>query len=209
MDGTENNASNRSFMKNAVSWDVALCGFIINRRFGGTCRLHLQGRRNNTSGEKCQMVTNRLNTVRRHWKHWLWPSRRGDVGCGNVKQWSVGWCPDLKDCTQWADTIVQVLPMVDHVAGTGVMLWRFLEGADETPMACWDKNQHLFSHGITSHKTTFFTATAVKTSNPTQFFYCCGCIHCCRSVFIKLLPSNGPSSDIMLQNLIELKVFFY
>jgi hypothetical protein len=31
-------------MKNAVFWDVAPCGFIINRRFGGTCRLHLQGR---------------------------------------------------------------------------------------------------------------------------------------------------------------------
>jgi hypothetical protein len=33
--------------KNAVFWDVAPRGFIINRRFGGTCRLHLQGRRNN------------------------------------------------------------------------------------------------------------------------------------------------------------------
>jgi hypothetical protein len=29
-------------MENAVSWDVAQCEFIINRRFGGTCRLHLQ-----------------------------------------------------------------------------------------------------------------------------------------------------------------------
>jgi hypothetical protein len=34
-------------MKNAVFLDVAPCGFIINRRFGGTCRLRLQGRRNN------------------------------------------------------------------------------------------------------------------------------------------------------------------
>jgi hypothetical protein len=40
-------------LKNAVIWDVAPCGFIINRRFGGTCRLHLQGRANNVSGEKC------------------------------------------------------------------------------------------------------------------------------------------------------------
>jgi hypothetical protein len=31
-------------MKNAVFWDVAPCGFIINQRFGGTYRLHLQGR---------------------------------------------------------------------------------------------------------------------------------------------------------------------
>jgi hypothetical protein len=32
-------------MKNAVSWDVAPCG--------GTCHLHLQGRRNDVSEEKC------------------------------------------------------------------------------------------------------------------------------------------------------------
>jgi hypothetical protein len=41
-----------SEMKNAVFWDEAPCGFIINRRFGGTCRLHPQGRRNNVSEEK-------------------------------------------------------------------------------------------------------------------------------------------------------------
>jgi hypothetical protein len=29
-------------MKNAVLLDVAPNGFIINRRFGGTCRFHLQ-----------------------------------------------------------------------------------------------------------------------------------------------------------------------
>jgi hypothetical protein len=32
-------------MKNAVFWDVALCRSCVNRRFGGTRRLHLQGRR--------------------------------------------------------------------------------------------------------------------------------------------------------------------
>jgi hypothetical protein len=47
-------------MKNAVFRDVAPCGFIINRSFGGMCRLHLQGRRNNASEEKCYTVTNRL-----------------------------------------------------------------------------------------------------------------------------------------------------
>jgi hypothetical protein len=26
---------------NAVFWDVASCGFVINRRFGGTCQLYL------------------------------------------------------------------------------------------------------------------------------------------------------------------------
>jgi hypothetical protein len=31
-------------MKNIVFWDVARCGSGVNRRFGGTYRLHLQGR---------------------------------------------------------------------------------------------------------------------------------------------------------------------
>jgi hypothetical protein len=30
-------------MKNAVFWDVALCIYFVNRRFGGMNRLHLQG----------------------------------------------------------------------------------------------------------------------------------------------------------------------
>jgi hypothetical protein len=33
-------------MKNAVFWDVAPCIYVVNRRFGGTYRLHLQGIRN-------------------------------------------------------------------------------------------------------------------------------------------------------------------
>jgi hypothetical protein len=32
-------------MKNAVFWDVAPCRFCVNRCFGGTYRLHLQGRK--------------------------------------------------------------------------------------------------------------------------------------------------------------------
>jgi hypothetical protein len=38
--------------KNAVFWDVAPCGFILNQSFGGMCRSHLHGRRNITSEEK-------------------------------------------------------------------------------------------------------------------------------------------------------------
>jgi hypothetical protein len=30
-------------MKNAVFWDVAQCRYCVNRSFGGTYRLHLQG----------------------------------------------------------------------------------------------------------------------------------------------------------------------
>jgi hypothetical protein len=32
-------------MKNAVFWDVPPCRSCVNRRFGGTYRLHLQGRK--------------------------------------------------------------------------------------------------------------------------------------------------------------------
>jgi hypothetical protein len=32
-------------MKNVVFWDVALCRSCVNGRFGGTYRLHLQGRK--------------------------------------------------------------------------------------------------------------------------------------------------------------------
>jgi hypothetical protein len=32
-------------LKNADFWDVAPCRSCVNRRFGGTCRLHLQGRK--------------------------------------------------------------------------------------------------------------------------------------------------------------------
>jgi hypothetical protein len=34
-------------MENVVFWDVASCRYCVNRCFGGTYRLHLQGRRKN------------------------------------------------------------------------------------------------------------------------------------------------------------------
>jgi hypothetical protein len=37
----------KDFMKNAVFWDVEPCRHCVNRRFGGTYRLHLKGRRKN------------------------------------------------------------------------------------------------------------------------------------------------------------------
>jgi hypothetical protein len=38
-------------MENAVFWDVPPCGYSDNRRFGGTCRLHLQGRKTREQGK--------------------------------------------------------------------------------------------------------------------------------------------------------------
>jgi hypothetical protein len=43
------------YKSNAVFWDVAQCRSCVNRRFGGTCRLHLQGRKirvRGTSGSR-------------------------------------------------------------------------------------------------------------------------------------------------------------
>jgi hypothetical protein len=40
-------------MNNTVFWDLSPCGLIISRRFGVTCRLHLQAKRNNAREEKC------------------------------------------------------------------------------------------------------------------------------------------------------------
>jgi hypothetical protein len=37
-------------MKNAVLWDVAPCRSCVNRSFGGTYRLHLQGRKTSERG---------------------------------------------------------------------------------------------------------------------------------------------------------------
>jgi hypothetical protein len=43
-------------MKNAVFWDVAPDTFVINRRFGGTCSLHLQGRKNPQAKKSVSML---------------------------------------------------------------------------------------------------------------------------------------------------------
>jgi hypothetical protein len=50
--GTSEIQTRNVTMKNAVFWDMSPCGIFINRRFGGTCRLHLQGRRN-MQARKC------------------------------------------------------------------------------------------------------------------------------------------------------------
>jgi hypothetical protein len=42
-------------LKNAVFWDVAPCRFSVNRRFGGTYRLHLQGTKIRERGTSVSM----------------------------------------------------------------------------------------------------------------------------------------------------------
>jgi hypothetical protein len=44
--------SGKNNLKKPIFWDVVPCEFITNQHFGGMCRLHLQGQRNNTSEEK-------------------------------------------------------------------------------------------------------------------------------------------------------------
>jgi hypothetical protein len=44
-------------LKNAVFWDVALCRSCVNRRFGGSYRLHLQCRNNPPTRNQLEQVT--------------------------------------------------------------------------------------------------------------------------------------------------------
>jgi hypothetical protein len=55
---------------------------IINRRSGGTCPLHVQGRRNNASEERCWTVTNRLTTVPS--RYFFYPVDGGDIFLRNI-----------------------------------------------------------------------------------------------------------------------------
>jgi hypothetical protein len=43
------------YLKSSIFWDVTPCSpFKVNRRFGGTCRLHLQGREISQAGEQLE-----------------------------------------------------------------------------------------------------------------------------------------------------------
>jgi hypothetical protein len=50
-------------MKNAVFWDVGSCRYFVNRRFGGTYRLHLQGRRNPRAINQRERVATRSSWI--------------------------------------------------------------------------------------------------------------------------------------------------
>jgi hypothetical protein len=52
-------------MKNTVFWDVAPCRYFVNRRFGETYRLHLQGIRNPRAIRSSETSVNKIST-RRH-----------------------------------------------------------------------------------------------------------------------------------------------
>jgi hypothetical protein len=74
-------------MKNAVFWDVAPCSPFVNRRFGGTYRLHLQGRKICERGtsmnrwlqtERQSKTTSYIRTGREgEWATWEINSERG------------------------------------------------------------------------------------------------------------------------------------
>jgi hypothetical protein len=54
-------------LKNAVVWDVAPCRSFVNRRFGGTYRLHLQGRiirERGTSVSRWLQTTLKMEAIR-------------------------------------------------------------------------------------------------------------------------------------------------
>jgi hypothetical protein len=101
-------------MRNVIFCDVAPCVFIINRRFGGTCRLHLQGRRNNASEEKCLKLTDcSSEALNENLGRKSWAVGRSNQRSVLEERWGEG-SQDLKDCSQWADTVAsqQVPPIV-------------------------------------------------------------------------------------------------
>jgi hypothetical protein len=50
------------FMKSSIIWDITQCKPLkLNRRFGGTCRIHLQGR-------KISHTRNQRETASRAWR---------------------------------------------------------------------------------------------------------------------------------------------
>jgi hypothetical protein len=53
-------------MKNAVFWDMPPCRYCVNRRFGGTYLLHLQGIRNPRTRNQSEQVAADLPISLRH-----------------------------------------------------------------------------------------------------------------------------------------------
>jgi hypothetical protein len=53
-------------MKNVVFWGVALCRCCVNRRFGGTYRLHLQGRKICERGTSVSWWLQTATSTQRH-----------------------------------------------------------------------------------------------------------------------------------------------
>jgi hypothetical protein len=51
-------------IKNAIFWDVAPCTSCVNQRFGGTYRLHLQGRRIRERGTRVSRWLLQSKTLR-------------------------------------------------------------------------------------------------------------------------------------------------
>jgi hypothetical protein len=130
-------------MKNAVFWDVAPCGFIINRRFEGTCRLHLQDRRNNASEEKCYTVANRLNY-----------SSEALIALIITLE-VVGRLLECQPTISGVRSGFKILLTAGRHCSLAAgapdairrLLWRLPEGALwEVSMTCRDRNQHLCSY---------------------------------------------------------------
>jgi hypothetical protein len=72
-------------MKSIILWDMPPCSLLsCNRRFGGTCRLHLQGRRNNLFKNQqafclppaCLLVLAELFLWPWSWRRYVPPKRR-------------------------------------------------------------------------------------------------------------------------------------
>jgi hypothetical protein len=76
-------------LENAVFWDVAPCRSCVNRRFGGTYRLHLQGRKNRERGTSASKWLQTRSTRRHIPEDDILHSHRRE----NLKSYTICSCP--------------------------------------------------------------------------------------------------------------------
>jgi hypothetical protein len=73
-------------MNNAIFGDVAPCRSCVNRRFGGTCHLHLQGRKNRERGTSVSrwLQTSEESSASILARGFIYPEDGGDTFLRNV-----------------------------------------------------------------------------------------------------------------------------
>jgi hypothetical protein len=129
-------------MKNAVFWNVAPCRSCMNRRFGGTYRLNLQGKKIRERGTS---VNRWLHPRRRHSSLWVYfPKNHGndtfyvDCACHLLSHWFL------------AQLILLPWRWRRHITPKRLLTFNLLRG-------------------VMFQKMELFITIAVRTSNPTRF----------------------------------------